>query len=82
MWVCRDDIGVAENKSPWCRGDCQAVQQPGLLDLREDEAPGEPVRSAPQLLRDFQSTLEPGRQCIGIEWHLNRSSLKKCYQAV
>ena len=74
MWVCRDDSGVAENKSFWHRGDCQAVQQPGLLDCREDEAPGEPVRRASPLLRDFQSTLEAGRQCIGIDWPLNRSS--------
>ena len=49
MWVCRGDSGVEENRSPWHRGVCQAVQQPGLLDLREGEAPGEPMRSAPQL---------------------------------
>ena len=67
MWVCRGDSGVEENRSPWHRGDCQAVQQPGLLDLREGEAPGEPMRSAPQLMRDSQTTLEAGRQRIGID---------------
>ena len=75
MWVCRGDSGVEENRSPWHRGDCQVVQQPGLLDLREGEAPGEPVRSASPPRRGFESTLEAGRRCIGTGcWPLNRSS--------